>query len=290
MTTAELLESISDQLSQLDGGHLTNTPYWFQELLPNNVKVIKYFKGHSRTIGKSAGVELNSYALVKKENIDSPEDEEIFYAIHCNPSQIAFFSIEDKDKIIFRDKKENIRETWFFSAHIGYIACSRKIYMHQLVMNWIRKGKGQDSVDHINYQNKCDNRRCNLRIVSQSIQNENRGKKNRSTGAIKIIPSEILEYLQEKTGERKLPKFVEYYRDEKDGRIIKEYFTISGGHPIFKKLNYPAIKTTQGLKNKSILDKFKEIEKGIAFLNNIMELPKEDWQLDREYLVNYIRT
>lgn len=288
MTTVELLDSISGQLAQLDGGHLinplTNTPYWFEQLLPNNIKVIKYFKGHSRTIGKSAGVELNSYALVKKENIDSPEDEEIFYAIHCNPSQIAFFSVEDKDKIIFRNKQENIRETWFFCAHIGYIACSRKIYMHQLVMNWIGKGKGQDSVDHINYQNKCDNRRCNLRNVSQSIQNENRGKKNRNSNAIKQIPDEVLDYLEQKTGERKLPKFVEYYKDEKDGRIIKEYFTISGNHHFFKHLSLCTVKTTQG-KKKSILEKIKEIEKGLTHIDSIMENPKEEWELNREWFV-----
>ena len=88
---------------------------------------------------------------------------------------------------IFKIDKEDLEKVqtrhWYAASGGNYVGCqitvngSRKIlYLHNFVMNRLTfPGKGTtESVDHLN-RNGLDNRKSNLRIVSQSIQNTNRG-------------------------------------------------------------------------------------------------------------------
>jgi hypothetical protein len=61
------------------------------------------------------------------------------------------------------------------------------MYLHNFVMNKLTfEGRGQkESVDHIN-RNGLDNRKCNLRVISQTLQNINQNKKARKV----ILPPE----------------------------------------------------------------------------------------------------
>ena len=252
--------------------------------IPKELKTLDFIDGHQKFIGKSAGQELNSIVLVENK------EEKEFYIMFCNPDNITYFSKEDLNKVLYNEDGERI--TWSMNNKLGYILSNvlpngKRLFLHQLIMDYSGNGKGQNSIDHIN-QNKLDNRRENLRITTQSVQNENRGKRARMSNAIKKIPDEVLDYIEEIEGHRDLQKFVEYNTEVKNEKIIKEYFQISKKHPLLKKFNYPAIKTQQGL-TINILDKYLQIEKGINFLNNLIEKPQEEWNFNKDEFIEMMR-
>jgi hypothetical protein len=96
---------------------------------------------------------------------------------------------EDVQFIIDADDFDKVKErAWHLSSgkYIGstfYLdgGIKLELYLHNLIMNKITfDGKGtKESVDHIN-RNGLDNRKENLRIISQSEQNMNQSKKKRN--------------------------------------------------------------------------------------------------------------
>lgn len=99
------------------------------------------------------------------------------------------FDIDDFDRIKERQ--------WFASTGGKYVCCNvringdRKVLgLHNFIMNKFDfPGKGaKESVDHVN-RNGLDNRKCNLRIISQTLQNVNQKKKPRTA----VLPEGISE-------------------------------------------------------------------------------------------------
>ena len=93
---------------------------------------------------------------------------------------------------IFKIDREYLKKVrsrhWYAASGGSYVGCqitihgSRKIlYLHNFIMNRLTfDGKGQkESVDHIN-RDGLDNRKSNLRIISQSMQNVNKIGKPRT--------------------------------------------------------------------------------------------------------------
>jgi hypothetical protein len=91
--------------------------------------------------------------------------------------------------IIDKEDEEKVKSRHWYAITSGkYIGChitingSNKIlYLHNFIMNRFDfPGKGaKESVDHIN-RNGLDNRKCNLRVISQTLQNVNKKARGRT--------------------------------------------------------------------------------------------------------------
>jgi hypothetical protein len=69
----------------------------------------------------------------------------------------------------------------YIATHVEYEGQRKQLYLHNFIMNrYAFLGKGQtETVDHMNRLG-FDNRKCNLRIVSQSEQNINQRRRPRT--------------------------------------------------------------------------------------------------------------
>lgn len=128
--------------------------------------------------------------LIKEGGTGRPHIEVLYKDIEYKGDKYTIMSVfkngENYYSIIDYDDEEKVKK---YSWHIasGYIGTAfihdgkrKELYLHNLIMNRLTfEGKGQiETVDHIN-RNHLDNRKKNLRIVSQSEQNLNQKTKKR---------------------------------------------------------------------------------------------------------------
>lgn len=89
------------------------------------------------------------------------------------------FVIDFEDKNLVANYSWHKCSSYISSSHY-HDGKKKEIFLHNLVMNKLTfEGKGQkETVDHIN-RNPLDNRKSNLRIVTQSTQNMNQNRRKR---------------------------------------------------------------------------------------------------------------
>ena len=220
----------------------------------NDFELLEYNEGHRVNKGKKSGKIFNPYWKVKNINIQNDS----FYVMFCEPDCLCYFSETDFDKIM---KQNDKMPTWFVGRN-GYVAArigKRNLYMHQIIMNFYDLEDRKKSVDHIN-RNKLDNRKCNLRIVSQSVNNSNTGKRNRMKTA-KPLPKGI--------EQSDLPKYVIYYSEtvKKTGQF-REWFNIEK-HLNLQKIGKKRWSTSKSMNNYTITEKLDQAKKKINELNKL---------------------
>jgi hypothetical protein len=231
--------------------------------IPKGFTINQRHNGITQPLGKSAGIESNWYY----DALDDKNNECIL--MYCKPEGYTIINKETLPKI--REISQRF-VSWYIMQN-GYVGGNimidgtlKNIYLHQYITGYYGNGKGNDSIDHIN-RNKLDNRILNLRIATQSEQNENRGKVKRRYNA-KELPEGIIQ--------SDLPKFV-IYNKEKHGSGTREFFTVEK-HPLQNLKENGVINKTE-LKNKrwattkagsvSIHDKLQQAKEYITFLDGL---------------------
>ncbi len=169
------------------------------------------------------------------------------YAKNDGTSKLFIIDEEDFEKVV-----SSGFSIYKMGEYVGFIANKKTYYVHNLVMDKVQGGgKGQQyTVDHINRITH-DNRKANLRIISQSEQNMNQNKRERIVKLPKNCGVSI----------DKLPKCVWYRSADKThgDRFILE---LKGGD---KHLRWQ----TSTSKLISTYDKFVEIIEIILKLNKV---------------------
>ena len=118
--------------------------------------------------------------IIDYKNVTFNEKEYIVGTLTFNANDIQFV-IDKEDFPLVENKSWHYASGSYISSGIMHDNKRKELYIHNLVMN--RQdfpGKGAiETVDHINNIG-LDNRKENLRVVSQTEQNLHQGKKKRS--------------------------------------------------------------------------------------------------------------
>src|ERR1700749_1815804 len=104
----------------------------------------------------------------------------IFGTIHHNGILLEFIIDKEDEERVKSRHWYAVSNGKYIGSHITINGSNKMLYIHNFILNRFDfPGKGvKESVDHIN-RNGLDNRKCNLLIKTQSLQNVNRKKRER---------------------------------------------------------------------------------------------------------------
>lgn len=226
------------------------------------MSLISEHKGHLVELGCASGKYRNPYKIYQ-------DDKGKFVEMFDSSGKSFFFDESDLDSVKNVKTKSGNKITWYVtktgqtsdgSRNLYYVACrpdsSKILYLHAHLMNHIGKGKGKDSVDHID-RNPMNNRKHNLRITTQSEQNKNTKKRARKRKA-KPLPEGITQ--------EDLPKYVVYYKEKYAKDKYRDFFRVEK-HP----LQVQGIFKDKWATTKSInVDAKEKLQEAIKYLNTLV--------------------
>lgn len=239
--------------------------------------ILEELGGHVKICGCTAGSIKNPIYKVL-------ENGQELYIMCLDGETLCVLCEESYKKILEYEKEKNDDKKITFYIANNYIAGNTAndgyLYIHQIIMNCYKNGKGtmNVSVDHID-RNPFNNTMANLRIASREVQQENRighlpgTKRNRNNHA---------QQLPEGLEQQMIPKHVTYMTNvyNKDKGLVREYFRIEN-HPKLSK-NYDGCKSSK----KTIFEKLEDIKQVLNDLENDVQ-PKSQKEISG--LPNYVR-
>lgn len=224
----------------------------------NDYKIISEHRGHLCKVGCNSGKYVNPYKI-----IELPSGEKIV-EMYDSLEKSFIFDHSSLDKVLNCKTSKGNRVTWYVTKtgttsdgkrDLNYVGCNynrKTLYLHAYLMDHMFNGKGKKSVDHID-QNPLNNMLSNLRIVEQSIQNKNTGKRSRKKNA-RSLPDGIIQ--------TDLPKYVNYiYESQSNDLGYRDYFRIEGHPKSSKKISSSkSMKLTPRDKLEQIIDILNKLE------------------------------
>ena len=238
--------------------------------------ILEHLGGHVKNFGRTAG-------SIKNPMYKVLDNEQELYIMGIEGDILCILCEESYEKILNYEKEKNDGYKLTFSKLNNYICCSTvnegRLYIHQIIMNYYRNGKGtmSISVDHID-RNPLNNTIANLRLANRETQQQNTigqlpGTKRKRNNDAQNLPEGLTQEM--------IPKYVTYMTNiyNKEKNLSREYFRIE---------NHRKLKSYDGCKSgkKTIFEKLEEIKKIIEQLDNDI-LPKSQKELSG--LPQYVR-
>tara|TARA_Y200000002_G_C22612211_1_gene634324 strand:- start:93 stop:1247 length:1155 start_codon:yes stop_codon:yes gene_type:complete len=193
----------------------------YHKIVQSKYSILKYIPGHYSETGTDAYIMKNPMWLTNAGN----------YIMYCEKSVLCILCEKGLEMIRLYEKKHNIKITFHCHKDSGYISGGGgELYIHQILMDFHGHGKGtkNNSIDHIN-RNPHDNRLCNLRIVSNNVQQSNKvgvifGTKKARSKSAQPLPDGLTQDM--------MPKYIVYYKEcyNKEKKLYREFFKIEK-HP-----------------------------------------------------------
>lgn len=244
----------------------------FHPISKTNCKLISEHRGFVPSLGKDFGKEKNPYKIY--------EDKYGKFVEMVSSNDKIFIFDEDKLKIITEFKTQNGHHVSWYIAKVGttrtgkilyYVATrdgSRSIYLHELIL-----GKKQGyTIDHIDSENRMNNRLLNLRHATQSEQNHNRGKVSRKKNS-HPYPDGLTHDM--------IPKYV-YYQWDSHGQ--REFFVIEK-HPLqILKIEKKRWLSSKSMKKYNILEKLQKTKEKLEEMENTFKRNIEYQNMWKSYL------
>lgn len=206
---------------------------------------MNYYEGHYLKSGFHLKRELNPYCLVKS----SQHEEKYFYVMLCGGSKLTYFSIDDLNKLLYREDGQP--QTWIYHKYKKFIYSTQCGQIKERVMHFDVLGVERSreyKIVHLN-KNRLDNRSSNLSLKYFLDRTYFFFE-----GYKLLFPNYFKKWYLEMKKNSAIPKYIHF----------NKYFYIMN-HPL---LLEKSINIFESDKEKNLITQFLQMENVLIFLEN----------------------